>query len=329
MIEVIKQLENYIHEILSETVSAKKWSGVEKLPLFLTKQYEFFKMTLLGRAYIIAIERETETQSPAKIRKQLEIVHELAEIDVVYVAHSMPSWNKSRLIGQKQSFIVPGKQFYLPLIGMDLRDLTRLPAKKSPVIKLGPSTTRILLFILYNSNRDYWTQGELAENLGISAMSVSRSFDSFSQIELFSIDIEKKTRVLRCEKSRLEIWKQAEMFLRSPVIKKIFVDITKVPINVPMAGLTALAQRSMLSAPENPEYALSLAEWKQLKQKKLIREVPTADVHVTVFEIWRYDPKEFANEGTVDPLSLSITLKDCDNPRIEAALEEMMENIVW
>jgi hypothetical protein len=46
-------------------------------------------------------------------------------------------------------------------------------------------------------------------------------------------------------------------------------------------------------------------------------------------EVWSYDPKRFAKEGFVDTFSLYLNLRNDQDERIEAALEEMMEKVEW
>jgi hypothetical protein len=42
-----------------------------------------------------------------------------------------------------------------------------------------------------------------------------------------------------------------------------------------------------------------------------------------------YPPTILAETGYVDPLSLWLTLTDNDNPRIEDAVEQLIETIKW
>ncbi len=325
----LQRLEDYIHETLSVRVRAVPWSGAGKLPLFLTDRYEFFSMTVLDRPCILALDRKTEALTPASIRKQLDIVGETAMLDVVYVSATLSGWNRTRLIEQKQSFIVPGNQLYLPLLALDLREYTRLPAKSGVARKLSPSSVRVLLYILYAGDRTEWTLTDISEALGISSMSVSRTFDEFSDAGLFRIEMTGKVRRLRRDQPGRDVWKRAEPLARSPLMKKVPIELKSLPAGLPCAGLTALSEASMLASPAIPEYALSSARWKQLKQDKLIREVPYADTDTVLLEIWRYDPEGFSKNGTVDPISLYLTLRGTDDERIAAALDELLDGVPW
>lgn len=43
--------------------------------------------------------------------------------------------------------------------------------------------------------------------------------------------------------------------------------------------------------------------------------------------MWRNEPSLFSDDDIVDPLSVDLSLRDTDDERIEAALEELLEGI--
>jgi len=95
------------------------------------------------------------------------------------------------------------------------------------------------------------------------------------------------------------------------------------------AGLTALAHFSMLAPPEHTTNALSREDWKAIRQKHKIVEVPAQDPDASEVEVWWYPPALFAEDGFVDRLSLFLSLKDERDERTETALQEMMEKLKW
>ena len=117
--------------------------------------------------------------------------------------------------------------------------------------------------------------------------------------------------------------------LRSPVNKRLFIHRTEVRAAGLRAGLSALAQYSMLASPAYATYALTREDWKSLRQKHKSITVPTRDSDTDEIEIWSYPPALFADRDVVDPLSLYLSLKDDRNERIEASLEEMMRKLEW
>ena len=83
----------------------------------------------------------------------------------------------------------------------------------------------------------------------------------------------------------------------------------------------------MLTPPPEPVYALGRQAWKEMPS--LVEQVPVQDAGTCCVQLWRYDPLLFARDRRVDHFSLYLTLRDEADERVEAALEEMMENAPW
>lgn len=54
---------------------------------------------------------------------------------------------------------------------------------------------------------------------------------------------------------------------------------------------------------------------------------PPGVIAQTIFnlELWKYDPKVLADHAGVDVISLSLSLRENSDERIEKSVEEMME----
>ena len=69
--------------------------------------------------------------------------------------------------------------------------------------------------------------------------------------------------------------------------------------------------------------------WKELRERHRIMELPDQDPDANEIQVWSYPPALFAEQGTVDRLSLYLSLRTDHDERTESALEEMMEKIRW
>ena len=101
-------------------------------------------------------------------------------------------------------------------------------------------------------------------------------------------------------------------------------------MHLPLAGLSALAHFTTLADPPQPVYAVSSEQFKMPGFKK----------HTETFEplpgscqlqVWSYAPILPMGHKirTVDPLSLSLSLQDTADDRVELALEELKEHFPW
>ena len=105
--------------------------------------------------------------------------------------------------------------------------------------------------------------------------------------------------------------------------REIYVSSDTLPPPILLAGVSALAEHSMLN-PEVPTcyglyYKTKIAGTNQLIDSSRQNRM----------QLWKYDPEKFrkwASQNTVDPLSLFLSLKDHPDERIEEALEEYINN---
>jgi DNA-binding MarR family transcriptional regulator len=322
----LHQLERYINDDLGVAVKTTAWPGRKHLPHFLKELYGFAEMDLLGRHFLLVIDSTLAEQSPAALRKHMDLIRTKQKDDVVYVRTRMTAFNRKRLIEHKVPFIVPGNQMYLPMLAIDLREHFR--SLRLETSQLSPSTQAVILHTLLRKI-EVRTPLEMAQTLGYSAMSMTRAFDELEATNLAEVTVRGRERCIRFTAHGQELWTKALPFLRSPVNKRLFVRRTEAGENGLRAGLSALAQYSMLASPPGSTYALGRGDWKSLKVEHQPILVPTHDSDTDEIEIWSYPPALFAERNLVDPLSLYLSLKDSRDERIEASLEEMMRNFTW
>lgn len=323
----LHELERYVHDALGVGVKTKPWSGADRLPHFLKEKYRFAQAELLGAQAIFVIDANPQEQSPATIRKHLDVLEAKQHAEFIYVREQVTAYNRKRLIEQKVPFIVPGNQMYLPMLAIDLREHFRRIRQESTTF--SPSTQVVVLHALLRDAGQVLIPTELAPRLGYSAMTMTRAFDELETANLAEVTVRGRERCLRFNGGRRAIWEKAQSFLRSPVSKRLFIRRTESAKDAIRAGLTALAHYSMLAPPGYITYALNREDWKMLRQRDKVIEVPAQDPDASEIEVWWYPPALFAEGGIVDPFSLYLSLKADHDERTEAALEEMMEKFKW
>lgn len=323
----LDQLERYVHDALGVSVTTAPWSGAGHLPHFLKERYSFAQAELLGLHALLVIDTSPEEQSPATVRKHLDMLQNKQNGDLIYVRAQVAAYNRKRLIEQKVPFIIPGNQMYLPMLAIDLREHFRRIREESATF--SPSTQVVVLYALLRDAGQVLIPTEMAPLLGYSAMTMTRAFDELEAASLAEVTVRGRERCLRFNGDRREIWEKAQPFLRSPVNKRLFIRRIEGAEDAIRAGLTALAHHSMLAQPAYTTYALNREAWKALRQQHKIIEVPAQDPDASEIEVWSYSPALFAERGMVDLLSLYLSLKDDPDERTEAALEEMMEKFKW
>lgn len=167
-----------------------------------------------------------------------------------------------------------------------------------------------------------WTQGEqganastMARRLGYSAMSMSRA-----------------TRWCLAAPAR-EVWHKAAPMLRSPVLRRGGVKLDRAAqAELPLAGLSALAEQTVLVQPSQPVYVLSEATWQTLcKYTPCLRLEDEQMADAVCIELWCYKPRILMPEGGlhVDPYSLTLSLRDeaAADERVALAMEALLGQI--
>ena len=269
---VLHELERYLHDALGVSVKTTPWSGVGQLPPVLRERYRFAKAELLGLRALLVIDANPEEQSPATVRKHLDMLQSKQPAELIYVRARVTAYNRKRLIEQKVPFIVPGNQMYLPMLAIDLREHFRRIREEAPTF--SPSTQVVVLHAMLRDAGQVLIPSEMAPLLGYSAMTMTRAFDELETAKLAEVTVRGRERCLRFIGDRREIWEKAQPFLRNPVSKRLFIRRINGAEGATHAGLTALAHYSMLAPPAYTTYALSREEWKTLRQQHKIIEVP-------------------------------------------------------
>jgi hypothetical protein len=324
----LTQLKRYLHETLGAEVRPIPWDEGTRLPLFLRNLYAFFELQLLEASCLLMLDRNEQEQSPATVRKHMDQIQAKWDGEIVYVRARVTAYNRKRLIEYKLPFVVPGNQMYLPMLGIDLRE--HYKKLRTETHKFSPSTQALVIHVLlHGTTKTIYTPAEMAGFLGYSAMTMTRAFDELESANLGDIFLEGRERCVRFPESAKETWAKAQPFLRSPVKKQFHIEPLNANLPGPRAGLTALADYTMLAEPADPVIALSGDDWKSLKQRHRVNEFPSPEPGALEIEVWSYAPSLFARGEMVDRLSLYLSLKESPDERIEAALEELLKGLQW
>ncbi len=324
-------VRRYLNEVLGVSApGVRPWARANELPYFLRDAFEFSELELLGHPVVLAIGRAEQKQSLSEVRTWLDKVRALAGQPAVYVTDALASYERRRLIEQKVPFIVPGNQLYLPDLGLDLREYFRRRAPATEAA-LSPSAQAMLITaLLHQPWQAEWQPSTVAVALGYTPMTLSRVVKELTGAGLATAYTVGRSRWLRMEQPARQTWERAKLVLRSPVKRTVWVLPDGLAANRVgrLAGLSALASYSMLAEPKWPVYAVSAAEWKEATDAG-VRELPEPVAGAQEWQLWSYSPALLPGAATVDPLSLTLSLEDNVDDRIQLALDELKGQLPW
>jgi DNA-binding MarR family transcriptional regulator len=323
-------LQEYLDNTLGIIVRPSPWAGAGKLPYFLQDAFEVRELTLLGHLILLAIDRQAHRPALAQLRTQLDRLRSLAGLPVVYVVRALASYERRHLIEQKVPFVVPGNQLYLPDLGIDLRQYFRQRSQR-PETALSPATQAVLItHLLRNPAQDLWQPAEVAAELGYTAMTLSRVVKELTATGIATLHAAGRKRQLRITASPAETWEHAKPLLCSPVKRSVWVQPVAglQPPHVRWAGQSALARHSLLAEPHWPVYALSPVQWKAAKSNGAVALVEP--LHGSCeYQLWKYSSTLVPDSATVDLLSLTLSLQDETDERVQLAISQLEEQLPW
>lgn len=315
-----ENIKAYLQETLGLSASIEPWRGGSAFPYYLQDAYELASIELLGANYVLMYAHK-QSDTAAKIRKDIDAVNNACGVQGIYTADVLSSYDRKRLVGQRVPFIVPGNQLYLPDLGIDLREYFR-QHREAPAKGLSPATQVMLISALLRPWEKEVHPAELVRELGYTSMTVSRAVKEMQSANLAAVVEVGRKRWVRFAENAKEVWIKARPLLRNPVKNTFWAfPLPEVQQQARLAGESALARATSLAQPHSPVLAISSEQWR-LAQKLGMHSLPTAEPGAYLWQIWRYDPRPNSLDGVVDPLSLILSLRDEADERVQLALSE-------
>ena len=312
----------HIEDVLHIKPDVSEYANHSELPLYLRNHYDLNTATVQGITFLLAFPKEQTNLTTN--RKQVNQLKKLTGLDCVLCLDSVGAYTKDKMLSEAIPFIIPGKQLYLPFLGVAL---TQNSARDIPFVeKLSFSTQKLLLTAIYQN----WTQASLkeaADALRVSKMSISRCFDELHSVGLNLVSNIGKTRCFSWPGKRRELWDAIVPFLRNPVTLQYRLGEPIAISEAKLGGISALCHYSMLADNSYIVYAITKSAALALESAKL-KPIPDTEIPTMVIQVMKYD-LDYRDSHAVDPISaiLSIPEEDKADPRVEAAIEEIMEDL--
>lgn len=315
-------MKEFIEGILHQKTELFPYVETEKLPLTLRAGWDFFVMEIGGCRCLLASPREK--CGFVQLKKAQKRLEQLTGLRCVLHLTQLNAYSQERMVEEGIPFVLEGRQVYLPFLGVLLRqNESREPR---PCDRISFLTQRLLLTAIYNA-WDKVTVTLAADYLKVSKMSVTRCFDEMESLEIPILQKCGRTRQVTCTGDRKEWWAQIRPFLRDPVLRE-FRLAAEVPETMILSGETALAALSMLEDGTYPTYAVTKAQVGEYGLREM-KQVPRNETPGCVIQELGY-LIPYLNGRTIDPLTLSLIMeKEREDPRVDMALDRMLEEYVW
>lgn len=314
----------YVEQTLHLRTVAKAYPEAESLPLLLRSSYQYEKVSIAQTQCLFAM--PVEPINLTAMRKHQRQLTTLTSLVCVLCFTQLRAYTQQKLLQEGIPFILLDKMIYVPFLGTVIANQ---PQKRLPEIRaISAKTQKLLLTALYQR----WqakSVGEAAVILGVSNMTVTRCFDELDAMQM--------PLVVKAGRSRRFIWTKGGKALCElirpvmidPVARRIALD-AQVEMPHPMlCGMSALCHYTMLADNDYRTYAVTKEEAKAL-QIDHVQTVPKDEMPAQVIHVMKYD-LPFDDGRAVDPITaiLSLDGEEADDPRAEAAIQTLLEEILY
>ena len=284
--------------------------------LGLIANFKMMQFDFNGQVMLLLVAKGEMDYTNVQRRKISERIESIKHIPAVFYFDNLLTYERDRLVEQGVYFIVADKFAFVPTL-----IINRLSTKSEIKELFYPSTQYILFYHLQIESLDGLSLKELEDKVPYKYKTIAKSIKQLEALGLVSLEGSRNKKLV-FELSGKELWDKASTNLIDP-IKSIEYTSDVFPEG-DIGGISALSHYSML-VPEDVPTRVLTAEWVR-EHKYSIPELHSFEDTQRI-EIWKYPPS--GTSGYVDKLSLFLTLKDDNDPRVEKEIAIMMNKIKW
>lgn len=323
------KLSTYLRDIFGVQIALKVVGEkkISALPYFLKVSYSLSEGVINGLNVIFAKLNNEKNATPNILVKQGDLLEKQMNAKVVFVFDRLEAYERKRLIEKKIAFLEPFKQLYIPSLMLELNNISK--RKTETVIvgeKLSVSVQLAVLFHLQIKPLNNIPLQEIAELLHYSRMTVTRIIRELAAFNICEIKGVKE-KVIEFKENGKLLWDIVHPRLNSPVSDVWFTD-ERIDKQLLKSYDTALTHYSELSEGRQVSYAIGKDEFREIKATELKQKINKKFGEYRI-EIWNYNPLLLTQNKEVDCLSLFLSMEKENDPRVQMALTEMINNIKW
>lgn len=270
------------------------------------------------------------------------VVRESIGRPTLLIADRLPSKGRGTLVRLHIPHVVKGHSIYSPELGVKYRSIAKPdPQPKQFRPTLSVTAVKIATHYLLNpkNENEVHTLSEWQSQLkktysdAPSLSTCSRAFSELMQSELVEVSTLGTAKQIRFY-DRKQVWER--LVTACPILIERKYKTSNLPKDEPLvhlfllAGETALAKMSDLNEPINKTIAIDSWHWRMWeKSGKNPPQAPALDTQAVHVEVWELGalsyPRNERYSDCVNPIMLALSLRGSMDPRIQSAIQEMLE----
>ncbi|MDF9618577.1 hypothetical protein P5705_13075 [Pseudomonas entomophila] len=329
-----KETQRYLESVLGVPTHLKPVSP--RLPYHLLDAYTCVELTLEFKPsplpLLLLVPTTATYPGAVTLTKHIAQISKATDASPIYVYQALSPADRRSLISHQLNFIQPGYQLFIPELAMDLRERVRQRREQAAISALPPAAQAMLLARLYRGgiNDTPFPASALLGDLNYSRVTLSKVVEQLLQTGLLIASQPKgAVQAYAFSASAPELFKQVRPYLRSPVKRKVAIS-AEPPLGQGafLAGETALASQTLLTAPAQPVYGMTKRSFDALLADGSLHLSQSVDDTRAWVEIWAYDTLDTSG-NRADAASLLLSLDNSQDERVQMALDELRERVEW
>ena len=282
--------------------------------------FTFYDLEYMGFQFVVLESKTAVHLTPVQYKKQTSNLTAVLGKPCVMKFDQLASYERNRYIEQGVYFVVSGKYVFLPFLLINSKDSA--PINKE---RLQPAAQYLLLYHLQRKSLEGCTLSEMEKLLPYNYLAISRAVRQLNATNLVYVDVSNNgTKRIHIEKEGKQLWKEAEPLMQNPIKSVLYAD-EEVTQGV-VGGINALSHYSALNPERIHTKVIYEPKFRKSKEAGALPDLNILD-GATRIEVWKYPPVIEKEDGFVDRLSLALSLRDDNDPRVEKEIELMIDNL--
>jgi hypothetical protein len=318
----MKEISILGRTIILQPLSKKQLKGIT---IGDSLAYHFFDGEYRG-IRLIFLKSKNGNPSPKVCSITANRVSDIMGCPVVFILESSPSYERQRLIDKDVFFVMGDKFANLPMLVANERIRKSRPAKK-----LTPTAQYILLYHLQVESLEGLSARDMSNKLPYSYESITLGLTCLSDLELcLKVAGGSKSKIIQFSSKGKELWNKATDYLINPVEKRVYCDSLATESNFVKCNINALSHYTWLNPEKSLMLTMSRKEFQGLIAENALHNMNEFDGNVMI-EVWKYPVVSLLGDVNewVDKLSLAISLREDDDPRVEGEIERLINELEW
>lgn len=301
--------------------------AIDQFPSLISNFFTGNLLLIEGNQYVLVKSHIAGQPLPwSLLIQRVKSAEEKLQLPCILYLDALDGNERRQLIKHKVSFIVPGRQIYIPTLGTYLTE-KRLNSYKVAT-SLTPAAQHVVLYYLQREGLTHLGLKDWAQRMGYPPKTISLVATELVQAGICDVvPLQGRAKGLSFKSEGRRLWEQALPMLSSPIDKVGYVLCSEEEIALPVLSYDdALSHYTDMGRMPGHAYAV---EKRSDAGKRLLQTVSVANLpDSSRIEFWKYNPLILSQDGYIDPLSMILIYKDNEDERIQGQIKRLIDKIL-